>query len=290
MSLNSNKFAIFFESLQPWTFPASILSFLLGTALAWKNDSKFLLLNFFLTALVILFTHAAGNFVNSFYEAQNRRFFISPATRRVTLELSAQWAIWSYVLATAAFGCLAVASKVELRQEFGLYATGFLASLLHGGGLKNIVLGEVLACGVFGPLSILFAYIEQVGSTDHQLSYLWIAVYSLPFVLFTEAIFHSQNTRDLNSDRKAGHRTLAILVGPQSSCYLHTLLLLFPYVVTGLLASSTSLYFSIPVITIPFALNLSVACFEGDHLTLPQNIVLLDSAFGILYVISVFLK
>lgn len=160
MSLNSNKFAIFFESLQPWTFPASILSFLLGTALAWKNDGKFLLLNFFLTALVILFTHAAGNFVNSFYEAQNRRFFISPATRRVTLELSAQWAIWSYVLATAAFGCLAVASKVELRQEFGLYATGFLASLLHGGGLKNIVLGEVLACGVFGPLSILLSLIH----------------------------------------------------------------------------------------------------------------------------------
>ena len=102
--------------------------------------------------------------------------------------------------------------------------------------------------------------------------------------------FLSQNTRDLNADRKAGHRTLAILVGPQSSCYVHTLLLLFPYVVTGLLASSTSLYFCIPVITIPFAFNLSVACFEGEYFTLPQNIVLLDSAFGILFVISVFLK
>jgi len=190
MSLNSNKLTIFLKSLQPWTFPASILPFLLGTALAWKNDGKFLLLNFLLTALVILFTHAAGNFVNSFYEAQNRGFFISPATRRVTLEFSTQWAIWSYVLATAIFGCLAVASEVEFRQEFGLYTTGFLVSLLHGGGLKNIVLGEVLACGIFGPLSILFAYIEQVGSTDHQLSYLWLAVYSLPFMLFTEAIFH----------------------------------------------------------------------------------------------------
>lgn len=190
MPLNSNKFPIFFKSLKPWTFPASILSFLLGTALAWKNDGKFLLLNFFLTCLVILFTHAAGNFVNSFYEAQNRRLFMSPATRKVTLELSAEWAIWSYLLATAAFGCLAVASEAEFRQEFGLYATGFLASLLHGGGLKDIVVGEMLACGIFGPLSILFAYIEQVGSTDHQLPYSWIAVYSLPFVLFTEAIFH----------------------------------------------------------------------------------------------------
>lgn len=194
MPLYSNKFTIFFKSLKPWTFPTSILSFLLGTALAWKHDHKFLLLNFFLTALVILFTHAAGNFVNSFYEAQNRRHFVSSATRRVTLELSAQWAIWSYVLATAAFGCLAVASETEFRQEFGLYATGFLASLLHGGGLKNIVLGDVLACGTFGPLSILFAYIEQVGSTYHKVSYFEIAVYSLPFVLFTEAIFHRYET------------------------------------------------------------------------------------------------
>jgi len=194
MSLDSTKLFFFFKSLQPWTFPASILPFLLGTVLAWKNDGKFLLLNFFLIALVILLTHAAGNFVNSFYEAQNRGFFISPATRRVTLELSAQCAIWSYALATAAFACLAVASEVEFRQEFGLYATGLLASLLHGGGLKNIVLGEMLACGIFGPLSILFAYIEQVGSTDHQLSYLWLAVYSLPFMLFTEAMFHRLET------------------------------------------------------------------------------------------------
>lgn len=194
MPLNSSKFTIFLKSLNPWTFPASILSFLLGTALAWKYDDKFRLVNYFLTALVILFTHAAGNFVNFFYDAQNRRFFVSSATRRVTLELSAQWAIWSYVLAMVAFGCLAVVSEAEFRQEFGLYATGFLASLLHGGGLKNIVLGDVLACGIFGPLSILFTYIEQVGTSEHQLSYAWIAVYSLPFVLFTAAIFHRYET------------------------------------------------------------------------------------------------
>lgn len=191
---SSNKFTVFLTSLKPWTFPASILSFLLGTALAWRYDGKFRLVNCFLTALVILFTHAAGNFVNSFYEAQNRRFFVSSATRRVTLELSTWWAIWSYVLASAAFGCLAVVSKAEFRQEFGLFATGFLASLLHGGGLKNIVLGDVLTCGIFGPLSILFTYIEQVGTIHRQLSYDWMALYSLPLMLFTEAIFHRYET------------------------------------------------------------------------------------------------
>lgn len=286
---NSNStFAIFVRSLKPWTFPASVLSFLLGTSLAWKNDGKFDPLNSFLTACVILLTHAAGNFVTSFYEAQNRRFFVSSLVRSWTLELNTQWAIWSYFLAIAAFACLAALSEAEFRQEFGFYATGFLASLLHGGGLKNIVLGDVLACGIFGPLSVVFTYIEQAGTTQRQLSNAWIAAYSLPFMLFTEAILHSQNTRDIKADRKAGFRTLAVLVGLQCACYLHAFFLLFPYVIIVLMAAALSPYIYIPLITLPLALNLSVVCFEGEHFTLPQKIALLDSAFGILYVLSLF--
>lgn len=290
MSLNSNKLNIFIKSLEPWTFSASILSFLLGTVLAWKYDGRFDVVNCFLTALVIFLTHAAGNFANSYYEAEDRRFFVSSTTRRVTLELNAKWAVWSYVLASAVFCCLAVVSEAEFRLEFGLYATGFLASLLHGGGLKNIVLGDVLTCGIFGPLSVVFTYIQQVGTAHQQLSSAWIVAYSLPFMLFTEAIFHSQNTRDIKTDIRAGHRTLAVLLGPQHACYLHTLFLLFPYVVVGLQAAITSPYFGIALLTLPFAFNLSVACFEGEHFTLPQKVALLDSSFGILYLLSIYLS
>lgn len=290
MSFNSNKRNIFIKSLEPWTFPTSILSFLLGTVLAWKHDGKFDVVKCFLTALVILLTHAAGNFANSYYEAEDRRFFISSTTRRVTLEISAKWAVWSYVLASAAFCCLAVVSEAEFRLEFGLYATGFLTSMLHGGGLKNIVVGDVLACGIFGPLSLVFSYIQQVGTVHRQLSYTWMVTYSLPFMLFTEAIFHSQNTRDLKTDIRAGYRTLAVLVGPQRACYFHTLFMLFPYVIVGLQAATTSLYFGLTLLTLPFAFNLSVACFEGKHFTLPQKIAVLYASFGILYVFSMYLS
>lgn len=283
----NNTFTIFTRSLKPWTFPASILSFLLGTSLAWKHDDKFHLLNFVLTGCVILLTHSAGNFVNSFYEAQSRRYFVSPAARTRTLELNTQWALWSYLLAGTAFAYLAFISEAEFRQEFGFYATGFLASLLHGGGLKNIVLGDVLACGIFGPVSVIFAYIEQVGTTNRQLSNAWIATYSIPFILFTEAILHSQNTRDIQTDRKAGIKTLAVLVGQQASCYLHAFFLLFPYVVIVLLGAALSPFIYIPSATLPFALSLSVSCFEGEYFTLPQKIAVLDLAFGILYVLSV---
>lgn len=112
------------------------------------------------------------------------------------------------------------------------------------------------------------------------------ALRRLTFVLFPS----SQNTRDIKTDIRAGHRTLAVLLGPQHACYLHTLFLLFPYVVVGLQAAITSPYFGIALLTLPFAFNLSVACFEGEHFTLPQKVALLDSSFGILYLLSIYLS
>ena len=113
----------------------------------------------------------------------------------------------------------------------------------------------------------------------------WV-MYNVTFVCFSS----SQNTRDLKSDSRAGYKTLAVLVGPQRACYLHTLFLLFPYVVVGLQTALLSLFFGIALLTLPFAFNLSVACFEGEHFTLPQKIAMLDSSFGILYVLSMYLS
>ena len=105
--------------------------------------------------------------------------------------------------------------------------------------------------------------------------------------IFFFVSFFSQNTRDIQTDRKAGIKTLAVLVGQQASCYLHAFFLLFPYVVIVLLGAALSPFIYIPSATLPFALSLSVSCFEGEYFTLPQKIAVLDLAFGILYVLSV---
>lgn len=187
---DTSTLTIFLRSLQPWTFPASILSVLLGTCLAWKHDKKFNLLKTFLTVCVILLSHTAGNFVNSFHEVRSRKFFASCLTRSRALELNTSWALWSYFFAMLAFTFLAVLSEAEFWLEFVLFSIGFLVSLLHGGKLNNTFLGEILASGVFGPFSVFFTYLEQVGSTDGHLSNPSIIWYSLPFMFFTEAILH----------------------------------------------------------------------------------------------------
>ena len=79
-----------------------------------------------------------------------------------------------------------------------------------------------------------------------------------------------------------------MIVGLQCACYLHAFFLLFPYVIVVLMAAAFSPLVYISLVTLPLALNLSVACFQGEHFTLPQKIAGLDATFGILYVCSVF--
>lgn len=74
-------------------------------------------------------------------------------------EISVKWVVWSYVFVLVVFCCLVVVFEVEFRLEFGLYVIGFFILMLYGGGLKNIVVGDVLVCGIFGFLFFVFSYI-----------------------------------------------------------------------------------------------------------------------------------
>lgn len=71
----------------------------------------------------------------------------------------------------------------------------------------------------FGPVTVLFAYISQIGTLiENDQNYMFELVfkpllYAIPLALNTEAILHSNNARDLNDDKKSGIRTLAIYLG-----------------------------------------------------------------------------
>ena len=52
---------------------------------------------------------------------------------------------------------------------------------------------------------------------------------ALPIGLITVAILHVNNTRDIESDREAGIRTIAMLLGKRASLKLYTFEVLFPF-------------------------------------------------------------
>lgn len=181
-----------FRASKPWTLPASVTSVLLGTQLAWKYTKLFDLQVLLVSMAVVVFTHSAGNLVNSFYDARRRPYF----DRKITPSQAGSCVIFTYALAVGAFIYLTKISSTTTNQEFVLFISGVLGSMLFGAGLKSVAAGDVVVFSVFGPLIVLFAYVVQVAGKSTAMAgnngaTLWqIVIYSLPLAFNTEAIIH----------------------------------------------------------------------------------------------------
>ena len=114
----------------------------------------------------------------------------------------------------------------------------------------------------------------------------WLLVFAIPVALSTEAILHSNNTRDMETDKKAGAVTLAIILGQQLSYVLYCLLLLAPYMICTVLSVNLSVRFLLPLITLRMAFKLERSFREGKLILLPQQPAKLNLMFGLLYTLS----
>lgn len=134
----------------------------------------------------------------------------------------------------------------------------------------------------FGPLAVMFAHAVQVG-------YLSVSplLYAVPLALSTEAILHSNNTRDMESDRQAGIVTLAILIGPAFSYILYTALLFLPYLIFCVLATRYTISMALPLLTIPMAFSLERQFRSQSFNKIPQRTAKLNLLLGLFYVFGI---
>lgn len=165
-----------------------------------------------------------------------------------------------------------------------IYFGGLSSSFLYTGGIgfKYIALGDLLILILFGPISVLFAFMSQTGHVDWSTIY-----YAIPLALNTEAILHSNNTRDAESDGKAGIVTLAILIGRTASHVLYALLMFTPYSIFVVYALKYSLWFLLPLVTLPHAFRIEKQ-FRNDltMYSVPRQTAKLNFFFGLLYVVA----
>jgi 1,4-dihydroxy-2-naphthoate octaprenyltransferase len=149
-------------------------------------------------------------------------------------------------------------------------------------GFKYIALGDVLILLTFGPITVVYSYMAQAG--HHSI---YPILYALPLTLNTEAILHSNNTRDMEHDRSVGILTLSILLGKRYSYYLYCLLIYSPYLIISYIMINISWYFCLPLLTIFYAYRL---CEEFKHdqlIRLPNRTAILNFLLGFLYIISI---
>jgi len=114
-------------------------------------------------------------------------------------------------------------------------------------------------------------------------------LYALPLTLNTEAILHSNNTRDMKHDKSVGIITLSILLGKRFSYYFYCLLIYSPYLIISYIMIYISWFCFLPLLTIIYAYRL---CEEFKHdqlIKLPHRTAVLNFLLGSLYIFSIFL-
>jgi 1,4-dihydroxy-2-naphthoate octaprenyltransferase len=211
---------------RPRTLPAAVAPVLVGTALA-GTEGTFKPLRFACALIGSIFIQIGTNLANDYSDARrgaDTEDRLGPV--RVTaggLMPPRQVLIGTYV----AFG-IAVAAGAYLIAVAGwqlllVGAASIAAGVLYTGGPKPYGyegLGELFVFLFFGVVAVVGSYFVQV----EQLEWEAFAL-SVPVGLHASAIVVVNNVRDVDTDRRAGKRTLAVKLGRERARTLFDVML-----------------------------------------------------------------
>jgi len=205
---------IWLMAARPRTLPAAVAPVLVGTALAATEDT-FHPLRFVAAMLGALLIQVGTNLSNDYSDARrgaDTEDRLGPV--RVTaggLVPPRQVLVATYV----AFG-LAVLVGVYLVVTAGwqlllVGAASILAGVLYTGGPRPYGyegLGDLFVFLFFGVVAVSGSYFAQTSHME------WEAlVLSVPVGMLAAALLMVNNTRDMETDRRAGKRTIAVRLG-----------------------------------------------------------------------------
>jgi 1,4-dihydroxy-2-naphthoate octaprenyltransferase len=137
-------------------------------------------------------------------------------------------------------------------------AASILAGVLYTGGPRPYGyegLGEVFVFLFFGIVAVAGSYFVQVKGDRLPWEAFALAV---PVGLIAAAILVVNNVRDMDSDRRAGKRTLAVRLGRERGRLIYALMVYGAYVVAPLpwLLGALSPWLLLPWLTLPLAVRL----------------------------------
>lgn len=252
---------IWLMAARPRTLPAAVAPVLVGTALAWTVENGDLDWIAFAAAMLgALFIQVGTNLSNDYSDARrgaDTEDRLGPV--RVTaggLVPPKQVLVATYVSFGLAVLCgvylIAVAGWVLL----AIGAASILAGVLYTGGPRPYGyegLGEIFVFLFFGVVAVSGSYYVQREDLP------WEAlVLAVPVGLLASAILVVNNVRDLETDRRAGKRTLAVRLGRVRTRTLYAVMLAAAYVtvLVPFALGSLSVWLALPWLTAPLALRL----------------------------------
>ncbi len=237
-----SAFRIWAMAARPRTLPAALAPVFVGTAAAWHelqagSATDLFAWGAFVAALLgALFIQIGTNLANDYSDAK-RGTDTEDRLGPVRVTASGLAAPQRVLYATwAAFG-LAGLAGLYLAIEVGpeIIAVGVLsitAGVLYTGGPKPYGyegLGEVFVFVFFGLVAVNGSYYVQLEQID-----LAPVLLSIPIGLLSAAILVVNNVRDIDTDRRAGKRTLAVRLGRERTRKLYVAMIAAAYLLLPL--------------------------------------------------------
>lgn len=257
---------VWLMAARPATLTAAVTPVLVGTAAA-SYDGHFRVLPFLgamtAAALIQVGTNL-GNDLADFERGADtagrlgpprvtQSGFLSPQSVRLGMYLSfgAAVVIGVYLIAVGGWPILAIG---VLSIAAGIAYTGGPWPLGYHG------LGDAFVFIFFGVVAVVGSYYLQAGEIR---TIAWVT--AVPVGLIVTAILVVNNLRDIESDRLAGKRTLAVRLGPRLTRVQYALLLLAPYLLVAGFAAAGPLpgWSALPWISLPIALVLAGVVLGG---------------------------
>lgn len=176
-------------------------------------------------------------------------------------------------------------ANVESTKLMLVFVLGLVLSYFYTAqpvGLKYIALGDITIFLCFGPLLMQCTSLILTGQTTREVYYLCV-----PIGLLTEAILHANNTRDIESDRRAGATTVASILGRKSSVLFYKMLIIGAYASVVVISAFYHFGCLLTLATLPLGLDLVKRIGSADVQTMDEDTAKVHLPFGLTLLIGI---
>jgi len=252
----SSKIGLWLLAIRPKTLPAAVGPIAVGSAVA-VADGKFSLLPAFCCLLGAVLLQIGVNLANDYFDCKNN---IDSEERLGPVRVTQSGLISPIDVKRGMIVCLFLAAMVFLYLALVggwpivlIGTASVLAALAYSGGpypLASHGLGELFVFIFFGLVAVGGTYLVQAG----QLTWM-VLLAAIPPGLLITAIMVVNNLRDIDTDRKAGKKTLAVILGRSRTIAEYKLLLILSYLVPLAMISAgiATVMILLPMLTLPLA-------------------------------------
>lgn len=287
-----SKFQSWLIACRPKTLLASVVPVIVGSALA-LSVNKFVMLYSIIAMLCSILIQIGTNFVNDLYDFLNGA---DNGKRKGPLRVLANGFI---SVAEMKIGSALIFLTAFLLGLYLVYVGGIIVLII---GVLSIIAGIAYTAGPY-PLAykglgdiFVFTFFGLIGTMGtyyvhtHEFSALSFLV-SIPVGALITNILVVNNYRDIDEDRLANKRTLAVIWGKAFTRNQYVLLLIASFIIPIILFIyyNFSYWILLPCLTLPLGIELIKMLFTLEGTELNKTLELsakLSALFGILFSIG----